>query len=318
MADATKEFLLKAMKERSLHAACVGRETVFVGRIVTDADRDALGSVDGHLPRPVIDDGHEVYACDFVRVDGTPTGWTIANDPPDMVGGYPTEGFIVTVATTEEVVQIATEYYFGRPRVLDGWTIPIHRHPDWDWNAIVQAYASRRLVSREEWIQRSHEERELMDRMVDEWRATGKRGGNLWDLRPYLFHTVELEPPAASVLELRCDCREIVIVREETANRRGEPFEPGGPDDGSPVGLPRPDVGCEWTEGLRPERDGRGVCGYAPSCRPTRSRPTRSRRAARASLSTLLLLLVSGPLAFSVPDPQLCVRFFQERPVKRA
>ena len=54
------------------------------------------------------------------------------------------------VATAEELITVTTRFFLGEPCLIEGWVVPLHRHPDWDDPAYV-VWSLRRSA----WHQRS-------------------------------------------------------------------------------------------------------------------------------------------------------------------
>src|SRR5262249_36760243 len=53
--------------------------------------------------------------------------------------------------TLERIVNCALNYYFGKPTIINGWIIPVNKHPEWSAERLNSVLERAKQVTSEEW-----------------------------------------------------------------------------------------------------------------------------------------------------------------------
>ena len=101
------------------------------------------------------------------------------------------------VATPEELITVTTRFFLGEPCLIEGWVVPLHRHPDWDESCLRRLVAQAQRLAPEEWYR-------LYEQTIEQYRRL------LWERSPY-FNT----HPRAVGWEEWCACLFVPLEPEE-------------------------------------------------------------------------------------------------------
>ena len=122
------------------------------------------------------------------------------------------------VSTGEEIVSVTQHFFLGEAQTIEGWLVPIHRHPEWNIPRLRQVIGQAQSLSQEEWNQVSQRFREQYIQLVQEFGRsirTDRSGPWSWR-RWYACMTVSLEHEDSSspTLWIRRDLEEAFLVKE--------------------------------------------------------------------------------------------------------
>lgn len=92
-------------------------------------------------------------------------------------GGFAESDFTCAYAHFAEVEQTAITYYFGSPTIIQGWSVPLHKHPELDKAKVEGAIRTAPLVSTQEFEHIKTQLLETRDKEppVDDWEDALKR-----------------------------------------------------------------------------------------------------------------------------------------------
>ena len=127
----------------------------------------------------------------------------------ERIPGPDESDFICSFLSLEDAVKAIQAFYFGSPTTMDGWLIPLHRHPEL-CQADVQ-YAIQNAVNVSQDVFEGIVERRQL-------RITGNRifGTDRWTLAlQYQFLTIKHDTTTNVVLQLRRDLQEAYIVHRD-------------------------------------------------------------------------------------------------------
>jgi len=122
------------------------------------------------------------------------------------------------VPTVEEVIAVALRFYLGKSENIEGWLVPIHRHPGWEALRVRQLIARAQSLSQAEWDQVSRQFDEHYLQLVNEFgrsRRINRPGPWSW-ARWFACMAVlcEHEDPSSATLWIRRDLEEAFLVKE--------------------------------------------------------------------------------------------------------
>lgn len=117
------------------------------------------------------------------------------------IGGRAPDDVHIEGLPLETAIRHVESFYFGTPLIVDGWSFPIHKHPEWDAGQIVASLDEARQLSESQW-------RDLRAARYNEARNLGERERFL--LR---FREIESVQPGRPLrLWSRNDLQEMVLV----------------------------------------------------------------------------------------------------------
>lgn len=122
----------------------------------------------------------------------------------DHTGGIGPNDIDYPTATLDEAVSVLLNYYFGEPVAVGDWLIPIHKHPEWDLDAVQSAIDQAQQISPDKWIAIQREHKELYFQLA--------RPTTFSDLFSYVFVTVSHVHKTDLRLHLRRDLRHAFVV----------------------------------------------------------------------------------------------------------
>lgn len=117
------------------------------------------------------------------------------------IGGRAPDDVHIEGLTLETAIRHVESFYFGTPVIVNGWSFPIHRHPEWDSAQIIASLDRARQISESQW-------RDLLAARYNEAR-------NLGENEKFLQRFREIESVRTvrtSRLWSRNDLQEMVLV----------------------------------------------------------------------------------------------------------
>lgn len=182
---------------------------LFLGRLGAESIEESL-TIDGeqvNVIRYPSDGrtGEDVSIADPAFVEYAESQWSFRNDPPVVFGGMNPSAVRHTTDSLDSTIEVAWNYYFGGPLLLDGWIIPLHRHPAWNSEAIRAAWRRQTVLTAKEWGDRVKKDLAALER--HEWRSDREPNVN-----PFAFCQLASTAPQTFSIFLRMDCREVCRV----------------------------------------------------------------------------------------------------------
>jgi hypothetical protein len=172
----------------------------YVIRLAADTDRFTIAD-----PPPVFQAASSLTLADIAcRLYHAKQRWVF--EMWERVPGPDESDFICRFSSLEDAVWAVQAFYFGSPTNMDGWLIPLHRHPELS-RADVQ-YAIENAVNVDQDAFEGIAERRQR-------RIIGNRifGTDRWTLAlQYQFLTIKHNTNTNKVLQLRRDLQEAYIV----------------------------------------------------------------------------------------------------------
>ena len=128
----------------------------------------------------------------------------------ETLGGIGPEDLRCEFDSLNAAVEFTLFFYFGEPTIIDGWVIPLHRHPEIPFENLDQVLKNATRLNQAEFHE--HEEKHFQE-MIDFQRRHQNRG--LWEfvLQHQYIKIPNVTDPAIS-LRLRRDGQEAYIVVE--------------------------------------------------------------------------------------------------------
>lgn len=175
----------------------------YVIRLPADIDRSAIAD-----PSPVFQTATSLTFGDSAcRLYQAKQRWVF--ELWERVPGPDESDFICRFPSFEDAVQAVQTFYFGSPTTMDGWLLPLHRHPELS-RADVQYAIENAVNVGQDAFEGIAERRRL--------RITGNRifGTDHWALAlQYQFLTIKHGTNTDVVLQLRRDLQEAYIVHRD-------------------------------------------------------------------------------------------------------
>lgn len=150
-------------------------------------------------------DGENISIADPGFVENVEGQWRFRNDPPMLIGGINPYVVRHPSDSLDSAIEAAWAYYFGEPEELDGWIIPIHRHPAWSIEAIRSAWARKSVLTAKEWENRLRNDLAALDRHNCESDPEP-------NVNPFVFYQLSSHTPQRYSMHLRMDCGEVCRV----------------------------------------------------------------------------------------------------------
>lgn len=219
-AISTLEDAEKRFRGAGMFALLLRDTLLFLGRLSNETRPGSI-SVDGEeiniisYPRDGRS-GEDLFIEDPGFVEVVDDQWRFRNDPPAIFGGINPFAVRHPTESLDSAIDVAWNYYFGDPVVLDGWIIPIHRHPAWDIDAIRAAWKRQRVLTVQEWNERLNEDLAALQRH-------NRSADPEPNVNPFAF--LELKPvqPQRFAMYLRMDCGDVWRVENSPCS----PIAPG-------------------------------------------------------------------------------------------
>lgn len=149
--------------------------------------------------------GEDVFIEDPGFVESVDGPWRFRNDPPAIFGGINPYAVRHPCDSLDSAIEVAWNYYFGVPLVLDGWIIPLHRHPAWDIDRIRAAWERQTILNADEWTTKLKEDLTSLQRHDP---ASDPEP----NFNPYAFYQLKSAEPQRFAMFLRMDCGEVCRI----------------------------------------------------------------------------------------------------------
>lgn len=157
-------------------------------------------------------DGTVDWYADVTNISTTEEGYQFQNNPPGYFPGPNEDATTFRTVKFEDVIAAADQYYFGKPIVVEGWRIPIHRHPQWKEDRVKKSIHWAPLVSKEDADRFADESLSILRACRPKW---GQPKVKLEDPTAYFIHTIErVDGTKWPKMYLRGDCERAVIWSE--------------------------------------------------------------------------------------------------------
>jgi hypothetical protein len=171
----------------------------YVIRLSADTDRFTIAD-----PSPVFQAVSSLTLADIAcRLYHAKQRWVF--EMWERVPGPDESDFICRFSSLEDAVKAVQAFYFGSPTNVDGWLIPLHRHPELS-RADVQYAIENAINVGQDAFEGIAERRQR--------RITGNRifGADRWTLAlQYQFLTIKHDTNTYVVLQLRRDLQEAIL-----------------------------------------------------------------------------------------------------------
>lgn len=131
-------------------------------------------------------------------------------------GPGPTD-FMASFATLEAIAPVVINYYFGQNAEVNGWTVPLHRHPELSYQSVYQAIGQAVSINADTFKRIAKERYHVWESKLPN-EAAWNRESELpnavaWEwLLQCQFLKIAHASEAAQVLQLRRDLKEVYIV----------------------------------------------------------------------------------------------------------
>ncbi len=89
---------------------------------------------------------HLVDPCFVFRLEGA---WAYRNW--SGIGGRAPDDVQFERLALPDAICYAEDFYFGDPLVIDSWSFPVNKHPEWRVEVIRRSYEAARVLAKSEW-----------------------------------------------------------------------------------------------------------------------------------------------------------------------
>jgi hypothetical protein len=208
-AISTLEDAEKTFRDAGMFALVLQERLLFLARMSNKTESGSI-SIDGtevsviQYPCDGLN-GDEIFLEDPGFVECIGGEWRFRNVPPAIFGGVNPYAVRHPADSPDSAIDVAWTYYFGQPVVLDGWIIPIHRHPAWDINAIRAAWAQPTVMTTDEWAKRL--KADLAALQHHNCESDPEPNAN-----PFAFCQLQSTRSHRFAMQLRMDCREVCKI----------------------------------------------------------------------------------------------------------
>ncbi|HVA46524.1 MAG TPA: hypothetical protein VNH11_09130 [Pirellulales bacterium] len=214
-AVSTLEDAEKMFRDVGMFALVLQETLLFLGHLSNDTKAESI-SVNGQQINVICypcdgRQGEDVLIADPSFVENVDGQWQFRNDPPAIFGGINPYAVRHPTDSLDSAIEVAWNYYFGEPVVLEGWIIPIHRHPAWDVNAIRAAWERQTALTADEWKKRLNEDLAALQRHD---RASDPEP----NFNPFAFYHLTSPLAQRHGMHLRMDCGEVCRVESSASS----------------------------------------------------------------------------------------------------
>ncbi|MBN8599566.1 MAG: hypothetical protein J0M26_00840 [Planctomycetes bacterium] len=117
------------------------------------------------------------------------------------IGGRAPDDVHIEGLNLETAIRHVESFYFGTPVIINGWSFPIHKHPEWDSAQIIASLDTARQISESQWLG-------LRAARFNEARTLGEDE----KFRKQFREIESVRPDRTSRLWTRNDLQEMVLV----------------------------------------------------------------------------------------------------------